>query len=317
MMAAMLPLLAAMAPVHAAVVHATRSCRSVTTLVPPRSSDNPFGITAGPRGMWIATGDRIDRLHDGTFHQYVLHDRSTADAGWLAWDHRSPYIWFADRSNARIGTLNVHGVIRDHDIPAGPLGAASAQSLVITKRFVWFTDQTNNRIGRFNRATRRFAFYPVPTADSEPVGMVRGHDGQLYFVERNVDKIGRLDPTTRGFTEWTLPSGAFPNRLAVDPSGNVWFTELVANSVGRIGTHGHLRQFHVGGGPVGLTYYRGALFTPLYSIGKLAEVNLRGNVVRRWTLPSAAGVLQVAAHHHHVYITDGFANHVYRVHLAC
>jgi streptogramin lyase len=316
-MAAILPMLAATGAGNASAGPAARPCQAVRTFVPPAATDDPFGITNGRGGIWIATGDTIDRLHNGSFHAFTLDDPSTADAGWLAWDHKSPYIWFSDGGNSRIGTLSDRGVIKDYDIPAGSGGPGGAGSLVITKRFIWFTDQTNNRIGRFDRTSGAFTFYTVPTDNAEVLGMVRGHDGDLYFIERQAAKVGRLDPKTGKFREWALTSGAFPNRMAVDPSGNVWFTELIANLVGRIGPHGRLAQFHVSGGPVGLTYYHGALFTPLYKAGMLAEVDLRGNVVQRWTLPHAVGVLQVAARDHNVYVADHFANHVYRVNLAC
>lgn len=316
-MAAILPMLAVTGPADASAGQAARQCQSVRTFVPPAATDKPFGITAGKGGMWIATGDTIDRLHEGSFHAFTLDDPTTADAYWLAWDHKSPYIWFSDGGNSRIGTLSTRGVFTDYDIPAGSEGPGGAGALVITTRFIWFTDGGNNRIGRFDRSSGTFAFWTVPTPNSELVGLARGHDGDLYFVERQAAKIGRLDPKTGTFKEWTLTGGAFPNRMAVDPSGNVWFTELFANLVGRIGPHGRLQQYHVGGGPVGLTYYHGALFTPLYSAGKLAEVDLHGNVVHRWTLPHAAGVLQVAAREGSVYVTDHFANHVYQVNLAC
>jgi streptogramin lyase len=316
-MAAILPILAVTGAGNASAGPAGRQCQAVRTFVPPAATDRPFGITNGRGGIWIATGDRIDRLHNGSFHSFTLDDAATADAYWLAWDHKSPYIWFSDGGNSRIGTLSDRGVFKDYDIPAGSGGPGGAGSLVVTKRFVWFTDSGNNRIGRFDRTSKTFAFYPVPTDNSEVLGMARGHDGDLYFIERQAAKVGRLDPRTGKFKEWALTSGAFPNRMAVDPSGNVWFTELFAGLIGRIGPHGHLLQYHVAGGPVGLTYYHGALFTALYKSGKLAEVDLHGNVVRTWTLPHAGGVLQVAGRDGSVYVADHFANHVYRVDLAC
>lgn len=79
-MAAILPMLAVTGPADASAGQAARQCQSVRTFVPPAATDKPFGITAGKGGMWIATGDTIDRLHEGSFHAFTLDDPTTADA---------------------------------------------------------------------------------------------------------------------------------------------------------------------------------------------------------------------------------------------
>ena len=159
--------------------------------------------------------------------------------------------------------------------------------------------------------TKAFTFWTVPTAD--PLGMVRGDDGDLYFTERSVDKVGRLDPATGLFTEWSLTAGAFPNRLTTTPDGSVWFTELDTSALGRIDTSGHLHQYPVVGGPVGIEYRFGHLFAAMYTAGRLTEFDLHAHAVRSWTLPGAVGVLQVSQRGHDIWVTDGFGDHVYRV----
>jgi hypothetical protein len=36
--------------------------------------------------------------------------------------------------------------------------------------------------------------FPIPTADSNPVGITRGPDGNLWFTETQANKIGRITP---------------------------------------------------------------------------------------------------------------------------
>ena len=144
----------------------------------------------------------------------------------------------------------------------------------------------------------RFTFYTVPSAF--PLGLVEAPDHDLYFTERSVDKVARLDPRTGLFTEWTLPTGAFPNRLAVTPDGAVWITALFGGFIGRI-KDGVLRTYPIAGGPVGITYYRGHLWSALYSSGRLAEISLHGTVLRTWTIPDQP--LQVAGSNGRLWLT--------------
>ena len=71
---------------------------------------------------------------------------------------------------------------------------------------VWYAEQYANYVGRYFPATRQFHLYPLPTVTAP-------------------------DPANAGKT-LTLPSA--PNDLAIDSHGDIWFTELNANALGRL-----------------------------------------------------------------------------------
>ena len=287
---------------------------AVTRYHPPASNDMPFGVVADRGGAWVAHGSDIDRFRSGRIVAYPIPDGKAAGAGWLTDDGHGT-IWFAERGTGRLGTITGTGTITQYEVPRGPNRRAVPQAIVLRPGAVWFTDQANDRLGRLDLASGTYAFFPVPTGD--PLGLVQGHDGDLYFTERSVDKVGRFDPRTAAFTEWPLSAGAFPNRLTVDPAGNVWFTELRTSMLGRIDPAGRLHESPLAGGPVGITYSNGMLYAAMAVAGALDEISPTGRLVRSWSLPGANTVLQVSVRDGVAWVTDGFANHVYRVDTAC
>ena len=72
---------------------------------------------------------------------------------------------------------------------------------------VWFTEWTRSTIQRIT-TTGVVTVYPTPTGSSEPWDIVTGPDGALWFAERSADKIGRLQPSQKGFacTNTTAPA---------------------------------------------------------------------------------------------------------------
>lgn len=287
---------------------------TVTTYVPPAGDGFPFGVVANAGGTWFAHGSTIDRIQGGRIVQYPIPGVTDAGAGWLTDDHHG-LIWFTERGTGRLGSIDGAGHIRQYTIPDGTVGVPIPQAIVLIGGGVWFTDALNNRIGRLDLGSGGFDFFTVPTGG--PGGMTLGHDGDLYFTERDFDKIGRLDPRTGLFTEWQLTVGASPNRFAVDPRGNVWFTELGTNGLGWIDGRGHVHQIALAGGAVGITFANHHLYTAMYTAGGLDELTPSGQVVKTWSLPGAVGVLQVAVRGPNAWVTDGFGEHVYRVDTAC
>jgi virginiamycin B lyase len=286
---------------HAVETHADSSTCVRAFQPPPDTGDAPFGVTAGPGGTWYGDGTTISRIRDGRTTTWVVPGVDTSSSpgvGWLTWDGGT-HIWFAVRSDGRLGTITGDGTISTVQVPDGADGQAVPQGIVVHPgRDVWFTDQANNRIGDLSLRSGGFTFYTVPS--DFPLGLVEGRDHDLYFTERSADKVARLDPRTGLFTEWTLPAGAFPNRLAVTPDGAVWFTALFGEFLGRI-KDGELRMYPIAGGPVGLTYYRGRLWASLFTGSGLAEISLHGTVLRTWTIPDKP--LQVAGSNGRLWLT--------------
>jgi streptogramin lyase len=108
--------------------------------------------------------------------------------------------------------------------------------------------------------------FPVPLPQSGPPsypnnlsGLLRiaaGPDGNLWFTEYLVGKIGRLTPSGT-LTEYPLPfPNSQPESIVAGPDGNLWFTESAAtpdptspagvyNHIGRITPNGIITEFPV------------------------------------------------------------------------
>jgi virginiamycin B lyase len=78
--------------------------------------------------------------------------------------------------------------------------------------------------------------WAVPTKGAHPHDPAVGRDGALWFTEQMANKIGRLDPTTGQFKEYSLPSdkNAGPHGLVADSDGNIWFTANFGGYIGKL-----------------------------------------------------------------------------------
>src|SRR5437867_1672823 len=84
---------------------------------------------------------------------------------------------------------------------------------------------------------------PHPDPGSGPYGITVGADGNLWFTERYVDRIGKL--TTDGqLTEYGgLSPQAQPWDIAVAGDGSLWFTEENIDQVASIDYSGTVREY--------------------------------------------------------------------------
>jgi len=85
--------------------------------------------------------------------------------------------------------------------------------------------------------------FALPTASSGPMGITTGPDGNLWFVEGDGNRIGRI--TTAGaITEFAIPTAnSQPQQIVSGPDGNLWFVEGNANKIGRITPAGVITEY--------------------------------------------------------------------------
>jgi len=103
--------------------------------------------------------------------------------------------------------------------------------------------------------------FPVTTAGSDPGGITVGSDGNLWFTEFFVGKIGRITPAGV-VTEF--PAAGNPQLIAPGSDGNLWFTETSISKIGRMTTAGGFTDFPtttpaslvgIGAGPDGNVWF--------------------------------------------------------------
>jgi len=103
----------------------------------------------------------------------------------------------------------------------------------------------------FSASAQGITEFSLPSASSDASEITAGPDGNLWFVERAANKIGRIT-VAGGITEFSIPTGARqPFGITAGSDGNLWFTEG-AGGIGRITSAGAITEFPVltsGSGP--------------------------------------------------------------------
>jgi len=80
--------------------------------------------------------------------------------------------------------------------------------------------------------------YDIPTKAAVPYGLCVGPDGNLWFTERQGNKIARLSPKSGSIVEYQVPTAqAGPVGITVGPDGDIWFTESTSNKLGKLSLH--------------------------------------------------------------------------------
>jgi streptogramin lyase len=124
---------------------------------------------------------------------------------------------------------------------------------------IWFGEMGRNYLAVFDPHTQTFQQITPPHGQSGIMGIIVAPDNTIWFAEQYANYIGHYIPTTKTFQTYSLPKltvpdpsnpgktlilPSAPNDLALDKHGNIWFTELNADSLGRLDpTTGHIQQY--------------------------------------------------------------------------
>ncbi len=135
--------------------------------------------------------------------------------------------------------------------------------------------------------------FPVTTPGSDPGGITVGPDGNLWFTEFFVGKIGRI--TTDG-TVTEFPAAGNPQFVVVGSDGNLWFTEQSIYKIGHMSTSGSFGDYPVTSPDAGLVGIAagsdGNLWFCEASAGNIGRITTGGTVTE---FPVSGFPLQIAA----------------------
>jgi virginiamycin B lyase len=138
----------------------------------------------------------------------------------------------------------------------------------------------------------------------DPWGTAIDGSGNIWFAEPGCDfaptcaadtppgQIGKLDPSSGAFTYYTLPSipGNQPIFVALDSSGNLWFTTPNNSMIGELSpSTGLIAQWPVtaGSGPWDLTFADGQIWYTEHLVSAVGRFNPTSHTHQDFQTPSA------------------------------
>ncbi len=200
---------------------------------PTAPGSRPLAIVAGPDyALWFTQigADRIGRMTtDGVHGNVWFTERGTVAApgskvgkidpstgavtDYLVRTGSRPLgivagpdgnLWFTEQAGNRVGRISPAGVLlAEYEMPqpnsvpwepaVGPDGAIWFTQFSGTP---WFAETVGNKIGRITTAGVITEF-PIPSVDTQPVGVAAGPDGQVWFAENSArSRRASRRPTT-------------------------------------------------------------------------------------------------------------------------
>ena len=161
---------------------------------------------------------------------------------------------YAGGSNYAItpGTLaNVTGKVSEWPVPTPRFARDPA---IGPDGNIYITVMNGNKIARFDTKAHAFKEWELAPGH-RPHGLLVDKQGIVWTTGNGNGTLGRLDPATGQFTEFSTPSrGGGPHTLVIGNDGVIWFTMQSGNKIGRFDTKtsGPITEYPTSGGPYGL-----------------------------------------------------------------
>jgi virginiamycin B lyase len=114
---------------------------------------------------------------------------------------------------------------------------------------IWFGEMEKNYLASFDPQSKKFVQITPPHGQYGIMGVIVAPDDTVWFAEQIADYIGHYDPKSKHFTTYALPQvstpdpankqhrlslPSAPNELISDQQGDIWFTEMNADAIGKL-----------------------------------------------------------------------------------
>jgi virginiamycin B lyase len=283
----------------------------------PTKGAHPHDPAVGADGaLWFTEQmqNKIGRLdpQSGAFKEFPLKLADSGPHGLVA--DRDGNIWFTGNFKGYIGKLDPRtGAVTEFKIP-DPKGEDPHTAVFDSQGMLWFTLQVANMVGRLDPRSGKIDLKNVPTTNSHPYGIAINSKGIPIFCEFETNKMAKIDPQTMEITEYALPEGVRPRRMAIDANDRVYFTDYSEGHLGRLDlTSGAVKMWASPGGaksapygiaitPDGMVWYSESGVKP----NTIIQFDPRTQNFARANIPSGGGTVRNMAA-----TSDG------RVYIAC
>jgi virginiamycin B lyase len=261
--------------------------------------DPAFGIDGN--SLWY-TGQRAQTLgrvdmNTGQVREFPLPGRH-GPHGLVA--DRDGNIWYTGNAAGLVGKLDPKtGQVTEYKMP-DPAARDPHTPIFDRNGVLWFTVQGGNFVGRLDPKTGVVTLKQPAAPRSAPYGIVTLSNGTPVFDLFGRNRIGTIDPKTMEITEYMLPEGARPRRIAVDANDIVWYTDFARGYLGRLDLETkQVQEFSSPAGPPSRPY--GISVTPDGAVwysesgvepNTLVRFDPATKMFQKWNIPNGGGVVR-------------------------
>lgn len=195
---------------------------------PPGSGPHNL-IVDNDRNIWFAANRKrfIGKLSPSTgqVSQFEMPDRKAKDPHTLVFDQAGD-IWFTVQKGNFVGKLTTAdgaiALISVASKKARPYGI-----IVDRDNMPWAVAFGSNKLLQIFPTTMTIAEIALPDPDSRPRRLVSTSDGDIWYVDFALGRLGRYRPIRNEFKEWLMPGGSDsqPYGMAVDKNDRIWIVE--------------------------------------------------------------------------------------------
>src|SRR3972149_9166687 len=176
-------------------------------------------------------GEPIQKMGRGRFKSYDIPTPMSQSSG-LVCDSKGN-IWFAEKGGNKIGMLNQEsGKFKEYELK--PAMSMPIGTVIDSKGNVWFCRLKDKKLVRLNPATGEFKDFTIPGTKGAQ-SMAIDKEDNIWLALRYENKIIRFEHDSEIFTEYNIiTKDSQPLAIVADVKGNVWFTMITGNKIGKL-----------------------------------------------------------------------------------
>ncbi len=180
----------------------------------PQLGAVPIFLCAGPDGSVWGTellGSKILKVSkDGEVQEFTIPSTNSRPIGIIP-DPEGKCMWFSEESGVKIGKITFDGVITEYPVPALQKNDIVASLAFDSEMNLWVQAYVD-------------IYNPTPT----------GHDYIVKF-DKSIRDLPGDDISGVPFSTHAIPSrNSVMHRIELGPDGNLWFTELMMDKLGKV-----------------------------------------------------------------------------------